>query len=280
MLPGYFPWYPMAGNRQIFIDDLSGYGYNPYNRIDPATVNLTVTGIRQLVTNLQQIGPGRYAGRTDGISLFAGQILPANDAMIHSLLPLAFDKTRMSEYFLTRMRNSLDQALDTLASVYGLDTSVLIGKPVLHPSFGLSRNYQSNQFAVFQDYILISTDKVKAADIMKYYLTLQPTKTGSYLADLFVNILCDKPEQCLANMYKLLELQESSRQMAINLGKSAEQYDARLALREPLIEAVRQVGELKAVQAMIAYVLDSGKPADDQLFLKQLTEGTSYEIGD
>ena len=274
MLPGYFPWYPMAGSRQVFIDDLCGYGFNPYNRIEPADFCLTVAGCRQAVTNLPQAGDGSYAGRTDGLSLFAGQILPAGDAQVLSCLPLSFDRTAGCAQFVSRMKDSLNQALDRLESVYNLNLDIWLGKLILHPSFDLGRTYHSNQLAVFQDYILISGTEFKVADILRYYLTQQATKTDSALCDLFVNSLRETPEQCLDNLLRTFDMLESSRQMMANQGMPTHEYDTRLALREPLTLAVERLGAVRVVPAILSYMLDARTPADDQLFLRRLAEGS------
>ena len=55
MLPGWFPWYPMAGEKQIYLDfETWGCEYNTYNRIEPAHIRLAVQAPFTLVRNFAQ----------------------------------------------------------------------------------------------------------------------------------------------------------------------------------------------------------------------------------
>ena len=97
LLPGWFAWYPMAGEQSVFEfyeewGNGGGYGYNPYNRTDLAHITLSVNTCA--ATNLSNVSTSNantpstntsntqkqdhlyvYEGDSDAITLLNGNLL-------------------------------------------------------------------------------------------------------------------------------------------------------------------------------------------------------------
>lgn len=127
MLPGYFPWYPMAGDRQIFVqypNYTGGNGYDPYNRVSPAEFTLTVHTRCDFVTNLKETAENVYEGRSDSISLIGGYIEKNENTKFLNYLPLELsDETEQS--YMDEIAGCWEQMLTEAEEVFGLDTKKL-----------------------------------------------------------------------------------------------------------------------------------------------------------
>lgn len=161
MLPGWLPWYPMAGEHIIWLKNSPAtttvaYGYNTYNRIEQANIQLQVDAPFTYVTNLEQIDENMYRGTSDSITLIGGYIEKSDDSLfVNSILfdnALASDKNYLT--YCQKAYQNTCKAFD----VYGIDKSFFTNKKFIMTSYDISRTTQNNHVAIFSDYILYGDD--------------------------------------------------------------------------------------------------------------------------
>ena len=161
MLPGWLPWYPMAGEHTIWLKNSPAtttvtYGYNTYNRIEQANIELQVDAPFTYVTNLEQIDENMYRGTSDSITLIGGYIEKSDDSLfVNSILfdnALASDKNYLT--YCQKAYQNTCKAFD----VYGIDKSFFTNKKFIMTSYDISRTTQNNHVAIFSDYILYGDD--------------------------------------------------------------------------------------------------------------------------
>ena len=161
MLPGWLPWYPMAGEHTIWLKNSPAtttvaYGYNTYNRIEQANIQLQVDAPFTYVTNLEQIDENMYRGTSDSITLIGGYIEKSDDSLfVNSILfdnALASDKNYLT--YCQKAYQNTCKAFD----VYGIDKSLFTNKKFIMTSYDISRTTQNNHVAIFSDYILYGDD--------------------------------------------------------------------------------------------------------------------------
>lgn len=161
MLPGWLPWYPMAGEHTIWLKNSPAtttvtYGYNTYNRIEQANIQLQVDAPFTYVTNLEQIDENMYRGTSDSITLIGGYIKKSDDSLfVNSILfdnALASDKNYLT--YCQKAYQNTCKAFD----VYGIDKSFFTNKKFIMTSYDISRTTQNNHVAIFSDYILYGDD--------------------------------------------------------------------------------------------------------------------------
>lgn len=167
LLPGYFPWYLMAGERQIFVEYAGGeYGYNPYNRVSQAEFHLKIDTNQNIVTNLSKLSSGEYSGDSDGITLLTGNVKPLDNQNVISYLPLELDRSK--EDFIINCSQRYERALQQLKDTLGLDTSGLEGKRIMCVSKDIGRNFSNQSISVYKDYILTGEGDFNYNDLVKY----------------------------------------------------------------------------------------------------------------
>lgn len=191
MLPAYFPWYPMAGNKQIFTEYsniIDAYGYNPYNKIQPAYIKVQTNGRFPIASNLEMIENTIFEGVSDGISLFGGNIVLTEDSLFKNYLPFELDKTYTLNDCLKNQKKELDNVIEQLEVKYGLDASFLKNKEILCPSKDIGRNFSNNAFAVFQDYIIAQEGYINIYDVMQYLILQNDRKSRLISAFYFYGI--------------------------------------------------------------------------------------------
>lgn len=161
MLPGWLPWYPMAGEHTIWLKNSPEttaiiYGYNTYNRIEQANIQLQVDAPFTYVTNLEQIDENMYRGTSDSITLIGGYIEKSDDSLfVNSILfdnALASDKNYLT--YCQKAYQNTCKAFD----MYGIDKSFFTNKKFIMTSYDISRTTQNNHVAIFSDYILYGDD--------------------------------------------------------------------------------------------------------------------------
>lgn len=169
LLPGYFPWYPMAGEKQIFVD---GYGMNPYNRIESCQMDINIKSNYPFVTNLKENGKG-YSGVSDSLTIIGGHLKKVSNNSIQNILPLEYIEEKTEKEYLNKMHENLNKMNQSLKDIYQIDLR-LNEKIVIIASKDLERNYTNNSIAIFNDYILCSNNVLhfpSYQDILRYCLT-------------------------------------------------------------------------------------------------------------
>jgi hypothetical protein len=172
MLPGFLPWYPMAGNKQIY-QTYSEYGgmsgYNPYNRITPAHIRLQTN--KAIFSNVNQTDRRHYEGTCDSITVLMGNLQKCKDPDLYDVLPLDLWSGYKEDDFIAEQKEDYQKLIHDLKNIYGLDTSQLDNKKILFASEDMGRNNTNNFFSVFQDYILVTPGYLNC-DTYLHYLVL------------------------------------------------------------------------------------------------------------
>lgn len=154
MLPGWFPWYPMTGEKQVYLNfETWTSEYNTYNRIEPAHIRLTVQAPFAFVTNVSQTSEKGYEGSSDSITLIGGYIKPTDDPVIADILPLGLSVTE--EQKVEQLKKNYRKLCDAMEA-YGLDKTLISDRKVLLASGELHCNGTGGDTAIFSDYILAS----------------------------------------------------------------------------------------------------------------------------
>lgn len=126
MLPGYFAWYPMPGEKRVYTwyhnDYAGGYGYNVYNRVALCDFSLDIRCDSKIICNLdtavtEDKDKQTFSGMSDGITLIGGNVESVDNSAIKNILPLLAGDGRdiVAEY-----EQQYNKMIDNLQNVWGL----------------------------------------------------------------------------------------------------------------------------------------------------------------
>ena len=157
MLPGWLPWYPMAGEHTIWLKNSPAtttvtYGYNTYNRIEQANIELQVDAPFTYVTNLEQIDENICRGTSDSITLIGGYIEKIDKSPLTNIV--LFDNAYPTDKDYISHYKQICQRVYTAFDVYEIDKSLIDNKKIITTSYDIGRTTQNNHIAIFSDYIL------------------------------------------------------------------------------------------------------------------------------
>ena len=189
LLPGWFAWYPMAGEQSVFEfyeewGNGGGYGYNPYNRTDLAHITLSVNTCA--ATNLSNVSTSNantpstntsntqkqdhlyvYEGDSDAITLLNGNLLFIDGQDL--LAPKLERGTNVKEVMQT-LRTQMNHSISMAERYTGEDYSELYKKKILLASEDMRRNFFNNEIAVFEDCILVADGFVDGPFLLQYLI--------------------------------------------------------------------------------------------------------------
>lgn len=266
ILPGWFPWYPMAGMRSVVCEYLEYgkmWGYNPYNRIPKTEITVETSG--NILTNLKEVKKGIYEGKTDSITILKGNIVETGDEKIVDALPLELYNGYGVSEFEEQQEKIFDKAIQKLQSVYGVDTTFLTNKPIIFASKDLGRNMTNNFFSVFDNYILASPDYTDENEIL-HYMILGDSKNrkrreNSELMQIIMNsYFGQEPE----NLVKEWVDEAKNRQ------ENPQMYEKRFEEAEEFVEVLEKVDSSLILKEAVQYVLNPEKYEDDRTFLNTM----------
>ncbi|MEG0453017.1 MAG: hypothetical protein RR428_06930 [Coprobacillus sp.] len=245
LLPGYFPWYPMSGEKQIYIN--SGdimqpvlNGYNSYNSINKA--NITLHTDRDIITNLKKTNKKEYSGKSDSISLFDGYIDNTGYDDIITYLSLANGKEDEVSFMRTEIKNSLE----ILDQQIGISTNLFDSKKIFFVTQDIHRNNSLGAIAIFDDYAII-TRMINPGSLLEY-LTNKSSKYTPLACLMKTLSFGNTVEETYSNTLNNLDNQE---------------------LKSKIEEVVKKVGIKKFLNATYLYTLDESQE-DDMQFLERM----------
>lgn len=258
MLPGYFPWYPMAGDRQIFVQYPyynGGNGYNPYNRIEPAEITLEIDAACDFVTNLDEKAENVFAGTSDSISIIGGNIKKINGKSLVNILPLELNGKKESEY-LEIFEQNWNHVLIELEQVFGMDTEALRNKKLIMVSKDMGRNFSNNYFVEFDDYILFSMEYLDSSTYLNYLL--QREGKDSQIGNLFAKAIMLSEKISAEEIVEYMITEELDYQQMIQMmGEREEQ-----TVSDKLKMEVERIGAEQVIQRIVQYLLDPTMESD------------------
>lgn len=265
MLPGYFPWYPMAGERQVFAEYPyynGGNGYNPYNRIPEADFSLRISSGCDFVTNIKKKEENLYEGRSDGISIVGGNIVQTENSCFLNYLPLELSRIGEKQY-LEELNQNWQQILAEIENVFGIDSDELRNKKLIMASKDMGRNFSNNFFVEFDDYILFSENYLSSA----FYITYLLHQSGkeSEIGDQFISAVLSADTVSADEILEDMFSRETEYQQFFNeMGEK----DSSPAISDRLKELKQQLGAETLLRHMIQYLLDPELKTDQDFFDK------------
>lgn len=270
LLPGWFPWYPMAGERNLYGDygRMEG-GYNPYNRIEKAEIRLTVDASFPVTTSLEKVSadPICFEGISDGITLLGGQIRETGDGVVQNLLPFALSKTSdcSEEDFVKEQTRQYEETCNLLKKEYGIDTSGLENKKLLLAGDGLSRSGSNQYFSVFDSCILMEPHYFDT-EVVLQYLIREKRNTIIFLSPL--TSFCDTALETWESWIQDLEyLEDWQRQ-----GEVPDQEDVvMISFLDTLRHASNDAEKEEMVRTVLHYFLNDSSMSEDE-FIKEFRE--------
>lgn len=269
MLPGWFPWYPMEGERQVVIEYPEYgkmWGYNPYNRIQKAHVRIRSN--YELVTNLTDKGNYLYEGEVDSITVLSGNLEMVQDEVIMDYLPLELYEEYQLEDFKEKQKQNYNDALEKLKNVYGIDVSEFEGKKIIFASKDMGRNVANNFLSVFDEYILATPDYVTANDLLHYIILRdyenREKREQSTLIQLFMNgFFDDDPENIVKGWIDEIGMRK----------EHPEYFNEVLDNPELLIDILEKSDSGTVVREALQYVLHPENYKNDKEFLENVRAG-------
>lgn len=283
MLPGYFPWYPMAGDRQVFVQYPyynGGNGYNPYNRVTDAEFHLEISANCDFVTNLEAKGGNVFEGNADSVSIIGGKIKETTDVTFINYLPLELNGSKEQKY-LENVNQVWNQTLTELTQVFGIDTDALKEKKIIMVSKDMGRNFTNNYLVEFDDYIVCSAEYLDSPTYINYLL--QKTGKESQIGNLFAKaILLSDTISAEAILEKMLEDDSEFQQLLSQIeadptdGKIGDEEigdkeigDEEIAGGETADRLELLKGQIDAdtlVREIVQYLLNPDMETDDDFF--------------
>lgn len=269
LLPGFFPWYPMVGEKQIFLKygeygDM--YGYNPYNRV--AMTHFILRTNQKIITNLSRVDAGMYEGDSDGITVLMGNISDCVDPLICDYLPLSLYKGYNKEAFVNEQKQSYIESLNKLKDFYGIDVSELEKKKILFASKDIGRNYTNNFFAVFGDYILAAPGYITCDSILHYLILRDSenrgTRENAAIIKLFImSNFDDTPEVIAEELLEKLKYRKDNE----------DEYSGKIEDIEDWITVISKTDRTYFVRNMVQFIMNPMLYGDERDFLNKMREG-------
>lgn len=263
MLPGYFPWYPMAGDRQVFVQYPyynGGNGYNPYNRVADAEFHLEISAKCDFVTNLEAKGGNVFEGSADSISIIGGNIKETADDIFINDLPLELSGSNEQQY-LEKVKQVWNRTLTELDQVFGIDTDALKDKKMIMVSKDMGRNFTNNYLVEFDDYVLFSAEYLDSPTYINYLL--QKTGKESQIGNLFARaVLLSDTISAEAIMEKMVKTESEFQQLPGEI--ETDITDGEIVNRLERLEEQTDADTL--VREIVRYLLNPDMETDDDFF--------------
>lgn len=265
LLPGWFPWYPMAGKRQIILgysEYGNMYGYNPYNRIDSA--HICLDSDKEIITNLEQKENGSFEGISDSITVLSGNIQRTKDKDVLTCFPLSFVKNEGETEFVAEEKTEFQKMLKQMQAL-GVDTDALQGKKVLLASKDMGRNLVNDDFAVFDDYILASPEGIGLNNALHSILLGdrqgQDRRVHSPLLQMITETNFEEPAQDIVDEW-INELEDRK--------ENPDSYDNQIEDQDELLRLLKGADSLKVVRTALQYDMNPSMYRDDRAFIKSI----------
>lgn len=261
-LPGWFPWYPMAGKHQVYVNyPTISSSYNPYNRIEPASVTLNIEkAYFPIASNLVQINKNTFQGEVDSITLVGGELVLTTDEQVKDILPLELVEDEQT--FIDSLNEDWNTVCQTL-ELYGLKPPITGDFSIILASRDLCRVNINNDVAIFDDYILTWSGGLSIQTISQYCF-LEQNQT-SKLTNLVCSMgsLDDTPRATFDKWIQLLPMFEED---------MTEEYSLAPLMYETLTKAKEAGKEVEVVQEIAQFLYNGPINMSEESFLEGLCD--------
>lgn len=281
MLPGFFPWYPMAGECPVSVhynEYLAGQGYFPYNRVDEAKFTVSLAARCESISNLELVSESgwrkEYEGTGDSLTLLGGKLVRVEDSEVQDVLPLSFFQGADVETDVAVKEQMWKDMVDTVENRFGIDTGNATGKKLIFGSQDLSRNSVNNGIVEFEDYVLAAQDEFYLGTYLHYILTEHERVSPLLLIfDGAVCMMCEYTSAEFVTDSLLMEAQNYNYVQEIQKGDNAVLFD-----NVPLEAAVEHIDGETLIHEITWYLLEQDKLETDEAFFDYLEEKYGYEV--
>lgn len=172
-LPGYFPWYPMAGEKSVYFNNNEiaeiNYGLNPYNRVEEAEFNITVNVDYNIVCNLEETENHVYSGSSDSLTIIGGNT-EKQEKQIINYYPLSLSYYYTADDYSEEIFDYIEDTKNTFYSIFENEITDFDDKEIIVASKALKRTQISGDFAVFDDYVIMSEGYFDTRSYITYKL--------------------------------------------------------------------------------------------------------------
>ncbi len=167
-LPGYFAYYPIAGQWHIMTSDFQSMATHvlPYE----TEFFLTVSSPKEIFTNLPSDGDGRFAGKSNGVTMMSGFFESTTVEGVEIIYPT----------FNTQEFSAENLAQDVQAF---LEIEQNVDKILIAPNV----NQHSDTIVGFSDYLLTTQLTILPQNYALYTKVLDKKRTLYYYWDMYLN---------------------------------------------------------------------------------------------
>lgn len=281
MLPGFFPWYPMAGEHPVSVhydEYLAGQGYFPYNRVDEAKFTVSLDARCESVSNLELVSESgwrkEYEGTGDSLTLLGGKLVRLEGSKVQDVLPLSFFQGADVETDVAVKEQMWKDMVDVVENQFGIDTGNADRKKLIFGSWDLSRNSVNNGIVEFEDYVLAAQDEFYLGTYLHYLLTEH--ERVSPLLLIFDGAVCMMYEYTSAEYVTdslLIEVQDYNYVQESQQGEDAVLFD-----NASLKAAVEHIDGETLIHEITWYLLEQDELETDGAFFDYLEEKYGYEV--
>ena len=272
-LPGYFPYYPMAGHLVIW--DKNNHATKVNTRFPEASFSVHVNSGLRVFSNLpEQAGKNTFSGTAATVSLYAGLLSEKNQ---NGALCLSSPVDRQA---LTFTPEDIENAWERLASDVGCtETLSASGKPIiLQPCTIGAAGANNETFVLMEDHILIADlmPNVRGACISYLKETIPDNDGKEMLKSKFIQYLYFQnvsPAECEKPSYRdlaILKKYKSAGEIA-----DIDEWDQYIFALETSYESlfayqIRTLGEQTALRAIYQYLISADRTEHPVDFLYNL----------
>lgn len=281
MLPGYFAWYPMPGQKSVYTwyhnDYAGGYGYNVYNRVEPSDFNLNINCDSQIICNLdttisEDKDNQKFSGTSDSITLIGGNVESVEGSVIKNILPLLENN---GEDTVAEYEQQYNKMIYNLQTVWGIDSDDLKEKKIIFSSEELSRNNSNNYISVYSNYILLPQSQLSSAEYINYKIIESNKKSN--LANLlyYTGMLLNDESLTAKSLVAQLISDSNNRQLSIKeLNGTTDEILKDVSYE--LEQADKFIGSEKFVKELVQYLLTDNEIDSDYEFFEYLKAKYNY----
>ncbi|MFA0816119.1 MAG: hypothetical protein ACC608_10080 [Anaerofustis sp.] len=256
-LPGYFPYYPMAGHLQLWESQSNNIFVN--TDFNMKFFDVHINSKINIVSNLTESDSNHFQGNASTVSIFGGLIQNQEVAGI-TVGNFAVDSYDTSEL------SDLEQEWQSMKSLVGetSDLSFEGEKLILMPQTITSGSGSNNEnFVVFEDHILVSANLILTPKVLclAYIDSLIPYDENKYnLESIFLNYLYDGTS--FLNNYTPTMPQMETLKPSIENGSYGEEsmmlnITANDAFSRLFSYKVQELGEVYVLQSVYAYLTNN-----------------------
>lgn len=173
ILPGYFAWYPMAGEKQLYFmfEESSNtiYGYNPYIRNSQCMYNVSVKSKYPILCNLDSKDTNIFSGKSDSLTIIGGNQIIKKDNMFENYYPLFLSNEMDYDNFSKTRNKYLTEFETNIYNVFHIKAP-FENKKIITIANTL-RNCELGNYAEFDDYLIMAdAGFINEEHIMNYYI--------------------------------------------------------------------------------------------------------------